>query len=109
MRQASRRTVDPLGGSYYLENLTNPHGDHYCQQDERSRRGKRWLGQCVRTGWLERQINEARYKNQRDLDERTPVDWCQPLSQHSPRRRSPIKIHKIKASEWGERRAEYLR
>lgn len=102
------KTVDPLGGSYYLENLTNRMETAIASKmSEVEENGG--LVQCVRTGWLERQINEARYKNQRDLDSgRRPLIGVNRY-RIPPEEEIPIKIHKIKASEWGERRAEYLR
>jgi len=102
------KTVDPLGGSYYLEDLTNRLQEAIAaKMMEVEERGG--LTECVRTGWLETEINEARYKNQRDLDQnRRPLIGVNRY-RIPPEEEIPIKIHKIKASEWGERRGDYLR
>lgn len=102
------KTVDPLAGSYYVEDLTN--------RMERAIRAKiaevdelGGMAKAVMSGWLEEQINAARYRNQDDLDSgrRTKVGvnrFTIPREEEEP-----IKISKIRADEWGERRAEYLR
>lgn len=101
------KTVDPLGGSYFLENLTNrleeAIADKIAEVEEQG-----GLAECVRSGWLEREINEARYHNQHDLDSnRRPLIGVNRY-RIAPEEEIPIKIHKIRASEWGEKRAEYL-
>ncbi len=101
------KTVDPLGGSYYLENLTTAGRGHRRQDGGGEERGG--LTECVRTGWLEHEINEARYKNQHDIDRNIRPLVGVNRYRIPPEEEIPIKIHKIKASEWGERRGDYLR
>ena len=64
---------------------------------------------CIRDGWLEAEINAARIRNQRDIDDGkrvlVGVNRFQVESSEDP----PIHIHKIRADEWGERRAAMLR
>lgn len=102
------KSIDPLGGSYYVENLTN--------RMERAISSK--LAQieelggmiaCIRSGWQENEINQARYANQRDIDTgRRPLVGVNRF-QIGEEEEVPIKIHKIQADAWGARRSEYLR
>ncbi len=102
------KAVDPLAGSYYVEDLTNRMeaaiSAKLAEVDEFG-----GMGECIKRGWLEGQINEARYHNQEELDSgrRTLVGvnafTC------GPDEDPPIKVHKIQADVWGERRAAYLK
>ncbi|MBI5445291.1 MAG: acyl-CoA mutase large subunit family protein [Deltaproteobacteria bacterium] len=102
------KTVDPLGGSYYVENLTNRMEQAISGLlAEISAQGG--LIACVKSGWLEKQINEARYKNQADLDSgRRNLVGVNRFALR-PEEETPLTIHKIRADEWGQRRGEYLR
>jgi methylmalonyl-CoA mutase N-terminal domain/subunit len=67
------------------------------------------MAAAIRSGWLEQQINAARYRNQRDIDSgRRPLVGVNRFTIPQEEER-PIKVHKIKADEWGARRTEYLR
>ena len=102
------KTVDPLAGSYYVESLTNrlEHGIKEKLTDLDARGG---MAKAIRNGWLEEQINAARYRNQRDIDSgRRPLVGVNRFTIPREEER-PVHVHKIKADEWGERRAEYLR
>ncbi|MCL4554379.1 MAG: acyl-CoA mutase large subunit family protein, partial [Actinobacteria bacterium] len=105
---AVTKAVDPLAGSYYVEDLTNRMEAAIAKKlAEVEERGG--LIECIKHGWLEAEINEARYKNQADLDSgrRTLVGVNQfTLSAEED---PPPKIHKIQADVWGERRATYLK
>ena len=66
------------------------------------------MARAVQDGWLEEQINAARYRNQRDLDSGRKAlvgvnRYAIPEEQERP-----IEVHKIKADEWGARRSQYL-
>jgi methylmalonyl-CoA mutase, N-terminal domain len=102
------RTIDPLAGSYFLEQLANQLESairtKIAEIDELG-----GMARAIRDGWLEQQINAARYRNQRDLDSgrRTLVGvnrFTIPASEERP-----VHVHKIRADEWGATRAEYLR
>ena len=57
------KTIDPLAGSYYVESLT----DRLEAAIQKKLDGLDESGgmyQAVREGWLETQINSARYRNQ---------------------------------------------
>jgi len=102
------KSIDPLGGSYYVESLTNQ------MEAAISKRlaeidAKGGMINCIKEGWLESQINQERLKNQRDLDtgRRTLVGVNR--FQIKPEDETPLKIHKIQADEWGARRSEVLR
>lgn len=102
------KTVDPLAGSYYVEALT--------AQLEQSIKAKiaeidaqGGMAKAIKNGWLEGQINTARYRNQNEIDSgrRSLVGvnrFTIPAQEEQP-----VEVHKIRADEWGERRAEYLR
>ena len=102
------RTIDPLAGSYYVEALTN-------RMEQEIRKGiddvgaRGGMAHAIREGWLESQINMARYRNQDQIDnnERTLVGvnrFTIPREQEIP-----VKVHKLRADEWGAARTEYLR
>ena len=63
------KTADPLGGSYAIESLTN-------QLEEKIAalmkviEAKGGFVKCFEDGWIEEQLNEARYKNARALEEK---------------------------------------
>lgn len=102
------KTVDPLAGSYYVENLTNQLEQAISKQiTEIDNSGG--MAKVIQAGWLEEKINAARYKNQRDIDSgRKPLVGvnCYTIPREEE---APVKVHKIKADEWGGRRSEYLR
>ena len=101
------KTVDPLGGSWYVEHLTDKiENEINARLLEIEEHGG--MARAVQDGWLEEQINAARYRNQRDLDSgRKPLVGVNryTISQEEERQ---IEVHRIKADEWGERRSEYL-
>ena len=101
------KTVDPLGGSWYVEHLTDKiENEINAKLREIDEHGG--MARAVQDGWLEEQINAARYRNQRDLDSgRKPLVGVNryTISQEEERQ---IEVHRIKADEWGERRSEYL-
>lgn len=102
------RTIDPLAGSYFLESLTDRLEDAIAGKiaaiEELG-----GMAAAIGDGWLEEQINAARYRNQQSLDEgrRTLVG----VNRFTipPEEDAPVKVHKIRADEWGARRAVYLR
>jgi methylmalonyl-CoA mutase, N-terminal domain len=63
-----RRTADPLGGSYYLEELTRTIEDRVTRLMETVRRlgGAR---KAIESGFIHRQIQETAYEEQRAVDE----------------------------------------
>jgi methylmalonyl-CoA mutase, N-terminal domain len=102
------KTIDPLAGSYYVESLTDQM--EAAIADEISRiEEEGGMYEFIRTGRLEAAINQARYENQAKLDtgEKTLVGVNR--FQIPQEAEIPIKIHKIRASEWGETRAAYLK
>ena len=102
------RTIDPLGGSYYVEQLTNQLEQAIeAKINEIDAMGG--MAKAVREGWLEQQINQARYRNQRVLDsgQRALVGVNRfTIPQEEER---PVHVHKIRADEWGASRAAYLK
>jgi methylmalonyl-CoA mutase N-terminal domain/subunit len=102
------KTVDPLGGSWYVEALT----------DRIEREILKGLGEieamggmarAIQSGWLETQINAARHRNQQQLDSgRRPLVGVNRYT-IPPEEERPVTVHRIRADEWGARRAEYLR
>jgi len=102
------KTIDPLAGSYYVESLTN-------RMEEEIRRGLAGLdaaggmAKAVKSGWLESEINRARYENQQALDSgRRPLVGVNRFTIPKEEER-PVHVHKIRADEWGAKRADYLR
>ncbi|MFQ5660523.1 MAG: methylmalonyl-CoA mutase [Gammaproteobacteria bacterium] len=102
------KTSDPLGGSYYVENLTNRLENEIRKKlKEIDKLGG--MAKAIQDGWLEEQINAARYRNQCELDngKRSLIG----VNRYTMSREEevPIKVHKIRADEWGEKRSDYLR
>jgi methylmalonyl-CoA mutase N-terminal domain/subunit len=102
------KSIDPLAGSYYVEAMTD-------RMEKEIRRGltdvdaQGGMAKAVMSGWLESQINQARYRNQQALDSgRRPLvavnRFTIPKDQEKP-----VTVHKIRADEWGARRAHYLK
>jgi methylmalonyl-CoA mutase N-terminal domain/subunit len=63
-----RRTVDPLGGSYYVEGLTDAleqRVSEYCDEIEAEGGA---LG-VLESGWLDRDLTEAAYRLAQDVDQ----------------------------------------
>ncbi len=101
------KTVDPLGGSWFVEHLTDS-----IEREISSKlleiKEQGGMAKAIQDGWLEEQINAARYRNQRDLDSgrKTLVGVNRYTIPKQEERK--IQTHKIKADEWGERRSQYL-
>jgi methylmalonyl-CoA mutase N-terminal domain/subunit len=61
-------TIDPLGGSYYVESLTDELEaeafDIIEQVDERG-----GMREAVESGWVQRQIQDVAYERQREIEE----------------------------------------
>jgi len=102
------KTVDPLAGSYYVENLTNRlEAAIVARLAEIDEQGG--MVEAIKQGWLETQINNARYRNQAAIDSgRRPLVGVNRF-QIPPEEEIPVKVHKIRFDEWGERRSRYLR
>jgi methylmalonyl-CoA mutase, N-terminal domain len=102
------KTIDPLAGSYYVEAMTN-RMEQEIRQGLATVEAQGGMANAVKTGWLEAQINQARYQNQQALDSgRRPLVAVNRFTIPKEEER-PVTVHKIRADEWGARRAEYLR
>ena len=102
------RTVDPLGGSYFVESMTNEM-ERLIRAKLTEIDGLGGMFEAIRQGWLEDQINQARYQYQADVDSgRRPLVGVN-VFQIPQSEETPIQIHKIKADEWGAKRSEYLK
>lgn len=102
------KTIDPLAGSYYVEALTNRIESEIVKglAEVDSLGG---MAQAIRTGWLETRINASRYRNQQQIDSgRRPLVGVNRFT-IPPEEERPIKVHRIKADEWGAKRGEYLK
>ena len=102
------KTIDPLAGSYYVEHLTDTLEKAISAKiSEIDEMGG--MAKAIQEGWLEEQINAARYKNQRDIDSgKKPLVGVN-CYKVAPEEDTPVKVHKIKADEWGDRRSDYLK
>ncbi len=100
------RTADPLAGSYFIETLTDQMERQILALMAKVEEQGGMI-QAVRSGWLEDQIADARVSGQRALEtgERTVVG----VNRFAGGDETPIDIHVIRADEWAEKRAEYLR
>ncbi len=102
------KTVDPLAGSYYVESLTT-RLEHAIRDKIAEIDALGGMSRAIKSGWLEEQINAARFRNQGEIDSgRRPLVGVNCFT-IPPEEEKPIKVHKTKADEWGKRRAEYLR
>jgi methylmalonyl-CoA mutase N-terminal domain/subunit len=102
------KTIDPLAGSYYVEHLTDRIEKAISAglADIEERGG---MAKAIQEGWLEEQINAARYKNQRDIDSGRKSLVGVNCYRIAPEEDPLVEVHKIKADEWGEKRSEYLK
>ncbi len=101
------QTVDPLAGSYYVEALTNEmEKEILALMAEVDKKGG--LIECAKSGWLEQQIIAARLKTQREIESgaKTLVGVNRFQSEEEE---TDLRIHKIRADEWGNSRAAYLK
>lgn len=62
------KTVDPLGGSYTIENLTDQLEEKIVEM-MRVIEDRGGFVKCFEEGWVEDRLNEARYKNAKDLED----------------------------------------
>ncbi|PSQ56184.1 methylmalonyl-CoA mutase [Halobacteriales archaeon SW_8_68_21] len=61
-------TIDPLAGSYYVENLTDGiEAEAFEILDEVNRRGG--MLEAVESGWVQRQIQDVAFERQREVEE----------------------------------------
>jgi methylmalonyl-CoA mutase N-terminal domain/subunit len=102
------KTIDPLGGSWYVEALTE-RIEREILNGLAEIEAMGGMAHAIRSGWIETQINAARYRNQEQLDSgRRPLVGVNRFTIPPEEERS-ITVHRIRADEWGARRAEYLR
>jgi methylmalonyl-CoA mutase, N-terminal domain len=102
------KTIDPLAGSYYVEAMTN-RIEREIRTLMATIEDQGGMTQAVKNGWLESEINHARFHYQQALDtgQRPLVAVnCYTIPK---REEKPVNVHKIRADEWGARRAEYLK
>src|SRR5881409_1157605 len=87
-----RRTADPLGGSFYIEQLTRTIEDRATRLMENVRRlgGAR---KAIESGFVHRQIQENAYEQQRSIDEdRSIIIGVNRFTEEHP---GEVKIHRI--------------
>jgi methylmalonyl-CoA mutase N-terminal domain/subunit len=102
------KTIDPLAGSYYVEAMTNRLEQEILKKLTELE-GIGGMAAAAKQGWLEGQINQARFRNQQEIDSgRRPLVAVNRYTIPKEEER-PVHVHKIRADEWGERRATYLR
>ena len=102
------RVADPLGGAYYLEDLTN-RMEAAIRAKLREVDAMGGMFTAIRQGWLGNEIDRARHRYQASVDsgERPLIGVnCFQIPEEEE---IPIKTHKIRADEWGARRTDYLR
>jgi methylmalonyl-CoA mutase N-terminal domain/subunit len=63
------KSVDPLGGSYTIEHLTDQLEEKIVAL-MRVIEDRGGFVKCFEDGWVENQLNEARYKNAKDLEDK---------------------------------------
>ncbi len=102
------RTVDPLGGSYYIERLTTEM-ERAIAAKLREVEDQGGMAAAIRSGWLDDQINQARYRNQQQLEsgERTLVGVNR--FRVPPEEDPPIPVHTFRIDEWTAERHAYLK
>ncbi len=102
------RTVDPLGGSYYVESLTTAMEQAIkAELGEIEKAGG--MIAAIKNGWLDERINKARYRNQADLDSGNRTVVGVNRFTIPPEQEPALEIHKIRAGQWSAERADYLR
>src|SRR6266487_3143094 len=86
------RTVDPLGGSYYLEELTRTIEDRVTELMETVRKlgGAR---KAIESGFVHKQIQESAYEYQRAVDEGQSI--IVGVNRFTEEGQSGVKIHRV--------------
>src|SRR6266700_1108992 len=86
------RTVDPLGGSYYLEELTRTIDDRVTELMETVRKlgGAR---KAIESGFVHKQIQESAYEYQRAVDEGQSI--IVGVNRFTEEGQSGVKIHRV--------------
>jgi methylmalonyl-CoA mutase N-terminal domain/subunit len=64
--------IDPLGGSYFVENLTDEVEKAATAYIERIE-GLGGVVKCIESGWIQREIQAAAYKFQRDVETKAEI------------------------------------
>lgn len=64
--------VDPLGGSYYVESLTNEIETRASEYIERIE-GLGGVVSCIESGWIQNEIQNASYQFQKDLESKREI------------------------------------
>ncbi|HSQ01104.1 MAG TPA: methylmalonyl-CoA mutase family protein, partial [Candidatus Dormibacteraeota bacterium] len=101
------RVADPLGGSYYIEALTNEIEDAASRiLEEIHKQGG--MAQAIRSGWVLRQIEAAALRRQDEVERKSKIivgvnAFRQPRESHTPGG-----VHTVPAGQ-GERLAQAVR
>lgn len=101
------KTIDPLAGSYFVENLTTRLEQAITEKiTEVEKLGG--MISAIKVGWLEEQINSARIQNQRNLDDGHRNLVGVNRFKIPKQEEIPIEVHRIDADRWGKKRSQYL-
>ncbi len=101
------RVSDPLGGSYYIESLTNQiEKDAYVILDSIKQQGG--MAAAIRSGWVQRQIDDALLVRQDEIERGEKIMVGVNEYQQPPETETPGGIHKPPEGQ-GEKLAEAVR
>ena len=89
------KTVDPMGGSYYIEYLTDQIESEVLKELEKIRRMGGTV-QAIQNGYIQGQIRESAYKQQTDVD--SGIKKVIGVNMFADCCSAEERIHKIKAS-----------
>jgi len=84
--------IDPLGGSYYIEELT----DSFIEKTEEYLTKIDQLGgmaEAIKSGYVQKEIQESAYQKQKDIDEKRKT--VVGINKYQSERKGDINLHKV--------------
>lgn len=87
-------TTDPLGGSYYLEHLTDK---IECETKKvlEEIENKGGMFEAIRTGWVTDEIEKAAYEYQKEVKNKERLIVGMNIFQIPPEEDAPVEVHRI--------------
>jgi methylmalonyl-CoA mutase N-terminal domain/subunit len=101
------RVSDPLGGSYYLESLTDQiEAEAWKIIDEVDSMGG--MIEAIRKGWVDSEVEKAQIKNQKEIDEGKQIIVGVNAFTSAPEDKTPGGVHMVDHA-MGREQAERIR
>ncbi len=87
------KVTDPLGGSYYMENLTDQiEAEAWKIMDDIESVGG--MIEAIRTGWVDREVEKSQVKNQKEIDDGKQIVVGVNAFTSEPEKKTPGGVHR---------------